>query len=143
MTATGPEVFDQTIVVTNTWRRALTEALGPDRQVAWGVLGSVVRTLRDRLPLGRSAHLGAQLPLLVRWRPSEQPKAWRSLDAFPAIVSADLRGLRPVDCKDARLFQGPNRYVDPGQAAQVGEALHEEVRDLWPAARKSGIDPAA
>ena len=122
MTATGLEVFDQTIVVTNTWRRALAEALGPDRQVAWGVLGSVVRILRDRLPLGRSPHLGAQLPLLVRWRPSEQPKAWRSLDAFPAIVSADLRGLRPVDCKDAAraMFQGPNRYVDPGRACRRG-----------------------
>lgn len=130
--------------MTNTWRRELTEALGPGRQVAWGVLGSVVPTLRERLPLGRS-HLGAQLPLRVRWRPSEQPKAWRSLDEFPVIVSADLHGLRPVDCKDAAraVFQVPNRYVDPGQVAHVCEALPEEVRDLWPAARKSGIDSAA
>jgi uncharacterized protein (DUF2267 family) len=142
MTATGLDVFDQTIVVTNTWRRALTEALGPDRQVACGVCW-VVRTLRDRLPLGRS--VGAQPPLLLRWRPSEQPKAWRSLDEFPAIVSADLRGLRPVGCKDAAraVFQGRNRYVDPGQVAHVREALPQEVRDLRPAARKSGIDPAA
>jgi hypothetical protein len=47
------------------------------------------------------------------------------LDEFPAVVSADLRGLRPVGCKDAAraVFQGRSRYVDPGQAAHVREAL--------------------
>lgn len=51
------------------------DAVGPDRQVAWHLLGAVLRAMRDRIPLGLAAHLGAQLPLLVRgayydrWRP--------------------------------------------------------------------------
>src|SRR5215204_2623125 len=85
MSATGLDVFDKTLQTTNTWLDEIMAKIGPDRQLAWHVLGSVLRTLRDRIPLGLAAHLGAQLPILVRgvyydqWRPSEQPLKWRSL----------------------------------------------------------------
>src|ERR671931_2041953 len=103
MSATGLDVFDKTIQTTNTWLSEIMETLGPDRHIAWHALGAVLRALRDRIPSGLAAHLGAQLPLLVRgayydqWRPSEQPANWRSLDEFLTIVSADLRNSKPVD----------------------------------------------
>jgi hypothetical protein len=56
----------QNVATTNTWLDELMAEIGPDRQVAWHVLGVVLRTLRDRIPLGLAAHLGEQLPLLVR-----------------------------------------------------------------------------
>jgi uncharacterized protein (DUF2267 family) len=102
VSATGLDVFDRTLQATNVWLNQIMESVGPDRHVAWRVLGSVLRTLRDRLPLGLAAHLGAQLPLLVRglyydqWRPSDEPQKWRSLEEFLALVSVDLRDLRPV-----------------------------------------------
>lgn len=37
-----------------------------DRQVAWNVLGAVLRALRDRVPASLAANLGAQLPLIAR-----------------------------------------------------------------------------
>jgi uncharacterized protein (DUF2267 family) len=154
MSATGLDVFDKTLHTTNAWLAEIMETLGPDRQIAWHVLGAVLRAVRDRIPLGLAAHLGAQLPLLVRgtyydqWRPSEQPLNWRSLDEFLSIISAELRNLRPVDARDAAraVFQVLNHYVDPGQVANVRNALPEEVRRLWPetnAGPRRGLDSAA
>ena len=78
MSATGLDVFDKTLQTTNIWLDEIMAKLGPDRQVAWHVLGAVLHALRDRLQIGLAVHLGAQLPLLVRglyydqWHPSEQ-----------------------------------------------------------------------
>jgi uncharacterized protein (DUF2267 family) len=66
MSATGLDVFDKTLQTTHSWLDEIMTKIGPDRQLAWHVLGSVLRTVRDRLPLGLAVHLGAQLPILVR-----------------------------------------------------------------------------
>jgi uncharacterized protein (DUF2267 family) len=140
MTATGLDVFDKTLHTTNTWLDQLMADVGPDRQTAWHVLGAVLRTLRDRLPLGLAAHLGAQLPLLVRglyydqWRPNEQPLKLRSQEEFLAHVSRGLDGARPVDVNAATqsVFCVLNHYVDPDQVENVREALPEQIRALWP-----------
>lgn len=140
MSTTGLEVFDKTIHVTNTWLKEIMHALGPDRHIAWHVLGTVLRTVRDRVPIELAAHLGAELPLLVRgayydrFRPGDEPQKWRSLDDFLAILSEDFRSLRPVDPKDAAraVFTVLNHHVNPDQVRKVREALPEEVRRFWP-----------
>ena len=66
MSATGLDVFDKTVQTTNIWLDEIMARMGPDRHIAWHILGAVLRALRDRLPLDDAAHLGAQLPLLVR-----------------------------------------------------------------------------
>ena len=140
MAATGLDVFDKTLHTTNTWLDQLMADVGPDRQTAWHVLGAVLRTLRDCLPLGLAAHFGAQLPLLVRglyydqWRPSEQPLKLRSQEEFLELVSRGLDGTRPVNVNTATqsVFCVLNHYVDPDQVENVREALPEQVRALWP-----------
>ena len=42
MSATGLEVFDKTLQATNIWLGEIMERLGPDRQVAWKVLSTVL-----------------------------------------------------------------------------------------------------
>jgi uncharacterized protein (DUF2267 family) len=140
MSTTGVEVFDRTLQITHTWLGDIMDEHGPDRQLAWQILGAVLRTLRDRLPTDLSAHLGAQLPLLVRgayydqFRPSTQPADYRTLDEFLAHVEAELAFNRPVDVTDAvrSVFGVLSHYIDPGQVAKVRAALPEEVRNLWP-----------
>src|SRR2546421_837559 len=66
MSATGLDVFDKTLQTTNVWLDEIAAALGPDRQVAWKVLSVVLHKLRDRMPAKLSAHLSAELLLLVR-----------------------------------------------------------------------------
>lgn len=108
--------------------------------MAWHVLGAVLRTVRDRVPLNLAVHLGAQLPLLVRgtyfeqWRPSETPQNWRSAAEFLALVSAQMTSTKPVDTAEAAraVFRVLNHHVDPHQAEKVRHSLPEEVRALWP-----------
>ena len=49
MAATGLDVFDNTLQTTNIWLDEIMGVIGPDRQVAWHLLGAVLRTLRDRI----------------------------------------------------------------------------------------------
>jgi uncharacterized protein (DUF2267 family) len=88
MSATGLDVFDKSLQTTNVWLKEICEEIGPDRQIAWHVLGSTLRALRDRLQPELAAHLGAELPLVVRgayydrYRPAEQPRLTRSREEF-------------------------------------------------------------
>ena len=140
MSATGLDVFDKTLQTTHIWLDELMQAIGPDRQVAWHVLGAVLRGVRDRIPLDLAAHLGAQLPLLVRgtyydqFRPSELPDKSRSLDEFLQGIGAELASTRPVNVRDATraVFQIISRHVNRGQIEKVRNSLPEEVRALWP-----------
>jgi uncharacterized protein (DUF2267 family) len=141
MSATGLEVFDKTLQTTNTWLGDIMETLGPDRHVAWHTLGAVLHALRDRLQFGLAAHLGAQLPLLVRglyydqWHPTEQGLKQRSAQVFLDHVEEGLRGTRPMNPLDAAIavFRTLDHYVEPHQIEKVRQALPEKVRAIWPA----------
>lgn len=139
MSATGLEVFDKTVQTTNIWLDEVMEAIGPDRHVAWHALGAVLRTLRDRLPLELAAHLGSQLPILVRgtyydqWEPHEQPLKLRSQDEFLEHVSQGLRNTRPTNARAATraVFRTIEDHIDAGQVRKVVDALPADVKELW------------
>lgn len=139
MSANGLEVFDKTIQTTNSWLNEITEVLGPDRQLAWKVLSTVLHKLRDRLPVDVAAHLGAQLPLLVRgvyydqFQPAKQPSSCRDLDEFVAEVQEWLTDVRPVNAKDAvdAVFAILSRHVPEGQLVIVRNSLPGSIRDRW------------
>lgn len=136
MSATGLDVFDKTLHTTHIWLDEIMKELGPDRQVAWHVLAAVLRTLRDRLTHDLAAHLGAQLPLLVRGAyydqhvPSATPDKTRSLDEFLSRIRGQLQSIRPVNAEDALqvVCRVLDRHVGQGQMAKVYEALPEEIR---------------
>lgn len=145
MSATGLHVFDKTLQTTHIWLDELMqdEAVGLDRQVAWNVLGVVLRVVRDRIPLELAVHLGSQLPLLVRglyydqWHaPGRMDDKPRSLDAFLAPIGERLNQIRPLDPRavTGAVFTVLARHVDTGQAEKVRQALPGEVQALWPAA---------
>ncbi|MDP1731006.1 MAG: DUF2267 domain-containing protein [Devosia sp.] len=140
MSANGLEVFDRTLHISNIWLGEIMERIGCDRHAAWHVLGTVLHAIRDRIPEGLAAHLGAQLPLLIRglyydqWRAGQELRKWRSLDEFTGVIGADFRGIETVDAVAAAraVFQVLNHHVDPGQVGNVRAAMPEEVRALWP-----------
>jgi uncharacterized protein (DUF2267 family) len=140
MSATGLEVFDKTLHTTNTWLKEIMETLGTDRHVAWHVLGTVLRALRDRVPVELAAHLGAELPLLVRglfydqWRPGTAPERYRSLDDFLERVAEDLSSTKPIDPQDAAraVFNVLSRHIPEGQIRKVRHSLPADIRAIWP-----------
>jgi uncharacterized protein (DUF2267 family) len=147
MSTTGLEVFDTTVHTTNQWLNEICEVIGPDRQRAYDVLRAVLHSLRDRLTVDQAAHLGAQLPMLVRgiyfegWKPSRNPQKYRSQEEFLRHVTDELRNVRPTDPKDGTraVFKVINHHIDPGEASDVMQALPKEVRTMWPA----NADPAS
>jgi uncharacterized protein (DUF2267 family) len=140
MSATGLEVFDKTLQTTNVWLDEIMEDHGPDRQLAWHMLGAVLRTTRDLLPTELAAHLGAQLPMLVRgtyyeqYTPERQPEKARALDDVLESVQQKMHGVRPVasDAAIRSVFKVLSHHVDPGQVRKVRDSLPEHVRRLWP-----------
>lgn len=139
MSANGLDVFDRTIQTTNIWLNEIMEDIGPGRQVAWKVLSVVLHKLRERLPVDLAAHLGAELPLLVRgvyydqYQPAKQPGACRSLDEFHEEVARWLSDTRPVDPKDAvrAVFRVLSRHVPEGQIGKVQDSLPTDLRAAW------------
>ena len=127
MAATGLEVFDKTLQTTNMWLDEIMETCGADRHVAWHVLGAVLRPLRDRLPVGLAAHLGAQFPILVRglyydqWHPAGDPDRFRTLDEFLERVAEGMNGVRPLNIPDAAqaVLRTLSRHVGAGQVVNV------------------------
>jgi len=150
MSATGLPAFDKTLQTTNIWLNEISEKLGPDRQVAWKVLSTVLHKLRDRLPVDAAAHLGAQLPLLVRgayydqFEPAKQPSQCRTREEFVAEVAEWLTDTRPVDPDEAirAVFQVLSHHVDPGQVAKTRATLPEPLRRWWESVEERAPEPA-
>jgi uncharacterized protein (DUF2267 family) len=139
MSATGLEVFDKSIQTTNIWLDEIMAEIGPDRQIAWHVLGAVLRALRDRVPLELSAHFASQLPLVIRgtyfdqWRVLPEPLKFREQEEFLAYVQQGLHGIRPVNPRNAviAVLNVVSRHVPGGQCAKVREALPAPIQTLW------------
>jgi uncharacterized protein (DUF2267 family) len=140
MSATGLDVFDKTLQTTNIWLDQIMQELGPDRKVAWHVLGATLRVLRDRLVIGLAANLGSQMPLLIRglyydqWSPGPKPTDLHSADEFLAEVAKGLGDIRPVNVQDAvrAVFRTIDDHVERGQVVKVRDALPKHIRSLWP-----------
>lgn len=139
MSANGLPVFDKTLQTTHIWLDQIMERIGPDRQIAWKVLSTVLHKLRDRMPVDASAHLGAQLPLLVRgvyydqYRPAEQPTDCRTREEFVSEVAEWLADVRPVDPEEAiaAVFDVLSRNIDAGQVEKVKGVLPKPIREMW------------
>lgn len=140
MSTTGLDVFDRTLHLTNIWLDEVMEAVGPDRKLAWHVLGAVLRTLRDRLPPELAAHLAAQLPLLVRgtyyerFQVEHRPEPIDSEEEFLGHVAMELEGMRPVNLRKATtmVLGVLQRHVAPGMTEKLKHAVPHQLRDLWP-----------
>lgn len=139
MSAHGLEVFDKTLETTHIWLKEIMEDVGPDRHVAWHVLSVVLQRVRDRLPLPLAAHLGAQLPMLIRgvyydqFDPSRLPGDRMTREQFIEDVTDGLRDTRPIDPLVAigSVFGVLSRHVSEGQIRKVCDALPRSIRNMW------------
>jgi uncharacterized protein (DUF2267 family) len=101
--------LDRTVQTTNRWLAALAASIGTeDREFAHRVLKAWLHVVRDSLTVDSAAHLGAQLPDLLRgvfyngWDPSVVPirrDRQEFIERFAAsgrIAHADVRKLAPL-----------------------------------------------
>lgn len=112
---------------------------------AYSVLRAVLHAVRDRLTAEEVAHLGSQLPMLVRgfyfegWRPALAPNDFETEDAFFEQVEKSLRTApmeEGVDLRSASraTLEFLSDHVDAGELRHVTTQLPDEIAALFPEA---------
>jgi uncharacterized protein (DUF2267 family) len=143
MSITGVEAFDSTLHLTNTWLNEVMKGLAwTDRHRAYAALRATLHALRDRLSPDEAAHLGAQLPMLVRgfyfegWHPAGKPRKERHKDDFLAHIDVAFRNDPDVDAEAVAraVFAVIGKHVSPGEVRDIVGSLPAEIRALWPEA---------
>ncbi len=139
MAATGLSVFDATIQKTNVWLNDMMEELGTDdRHRAYSMLRAGLHALRDNLTIDQAAHLGAQMPMLVRgmyydgWHPATSPARERTRDSFLHRVAGELEPDEDSQLAARATFAVLQGRISEGEIDNVVHMLAAPVRELWP-----------
>lgn len=128
------------VELANVWLGEVMKKLRVNRHVAWTVLCGVLHALRDRLSPEQAAHLGNQLPLIVRgvlydqWRPGRKAKKMHTEAEFLAVVSARLPKSVKIDARTA------TRAIFAILRRHPTGAIHKILRTLPPGIRALGAD---
>lgn len=101
--------FAHATQVANIWTGEIAKNLRVSRHSAWSILCAVLHTLRDRLSAEQVAHLGSQLPLMVRgalfdqWRPGHKAKKIHKEAEFLGLIRRRLPPSVKVEPKSAAI----------------------------------------
>jgi uncharacterized protein (DUF2267 family) len=103
---------------------------------------AVLHALRDRIGPENAAHLGAQLPMLLRglfyegWDPTGKPTKERHESAFLAHIARELpRAAGPGEIEQGALavLDVLSKHIDRGAAVKLVAILPQDLRRFWPA----------
>lgn len=105
------------------------------------ILRIVLQQLRDNLPVETSAHLSAQLPLLIRglyfenWNPVIIPLKERKKDQFLISVQEKLIKSSHPDIDEElavkAVFQTLSNKISEGEIEKLKYMLPHHIRELW------------
>jgi uncharacterized protein (DUF2267 family) len=140
--STGLDTFDRTVQESNLWLKDVMERLETDdRHHAYSTLRAVLHGLRDRIGAESAAHLGAQLPMLLRgtfyegWDPTNKPTKERHEDAFLAHIARELPRATEgeVELGTLAVLDVLSKHIDRGAAVKIAGMFPQELRKFWPA----------
>jgi uncharacterized protein (DUF2267 family) len=138
---TGLDTFDRTVQETNLWLKDVMERLNTyDRHHAYSTLRAVLHALRDRIGPENAAHLGAQLPMLLRglfyegWDPTSKPTKERHENAFIAHIARELphATASDVEAGACAVLDVLSKRIDRGAAVKLAAILPQDLRRFWP-----------
>ena len=139
---TGLDTFDKTVQESNLWLKDVMERLNTyDRHHAYSTLRAVIHALRDRIGPENAAHLGAQLPMLLRglfyegWDPTGKPTKERHENAFLAHIARELPRAtnREIEAGACAVLDVLSKHIDRGAAVKLAAILPLDLRRFWPA----------
>ena len=140
---TGLDTFDKTVQESNLWLKDVMERLNTyDRHHAYSTMRAVLHALRDRIGPQNAAHLGAQLPMLLRglfyegWDPTGKLTKERHESAFLAHIARELpRAAGPGEIEQGALavLDVLSKHIDRGAAVKLAAILPQDLRRFWPA----------
>jgi len=139
---TGLDTFDKTVQESNLWLKDVMERLNTnDRHHAYSTLRAVLHALRDRIGPENAAHLGAQLPMLLRglfyegWDPTGKPTKERHEAEFLAHIAKELPRAEKgeVERGAVAVLDVLSKHVDRATAVKLAAMFPLELRKFWPA----------
>lgn len=113
-----------------------------DDEYALQCLRGAIHALRDQLTVEQSAHLSAQLPMVIRgiyyeeWSPAIVPARDRTGERFLERVSHYFPDRdRTVDpgAVARAVFAVLDRHISPGESVKIFHVLPSGIKKLWPA----------
>ena len=140
--STGLDTFDKTVQESNLWLKDIMDRLDTvDRHHAYSTLRAVLHALRDRIGGESAAHLGAQLPMLLRglyyegWDPTGKPSKERHEADFLAHVARELPRAEAGEVEQGTLavLDVLSKHIDRGAAVKIAAMFPDELRRFWPA----------
>jgi uncharacterized protein (DUF2267 family) len=123
------------------WIDDLERRLDWDKLRAFRFLTTILRTLRDQLPLNEATDLGAQLPTLIRgiyydqWRPVHYISVKDpTLPSFLDRIESDLEPEPIGDTSEAvsAVFGLLSEKISVGEITNVRRSLPTAIHSLWP-----------
>ncbi len=141
MSMTGLDVFDKTVNKSMNWLKDLEFELACKDQPnkAYRALRNTLHPLRDRMPPEGAAHLGAQLPMLIRglfyegWNPAHKPEKVDK-EEFLSYIQNQFSDDPTVQAETVAraVFKLITHRIDSGEIEDVRQVLPPELADLWP-----------
>jgi uncharacterized protein (DUF2267 family) len=141
MVSRGFSVIEHNVQITHEWITELTERLDWTSQSdALRLLRVTLCAVRDHLGINETAHLAAQLPILIRgmffegWVPAAVPVHNRHLPDFVQGIEEragsmlEYRGEQDIQT----VLKLLNARISEGEIADVLAALPRAIRDFWP-----------
>jgi uncharacterized protein (DUF2267 family) len=138
---TGLDTFDKTVQESNLWLKGVMERLNSyDRHHAYSTLRAVLHALRDRIGPENAAHLGAQLPMLLRglfyegWDPTGKPTKERHENAFLAHIARELPRATnsEIEAGACAVLDVLSKHIDRGAAVKLAAIIPQDLRKFWP-----------
>ncbi len=146
-----PNVFATTLQKSAAWLHEIEEETGWDEQRSYRALRATLHALRDRLTVDQAAHLGAQLPMMVRgfyyegWHPAGVPhKDVSSGEDFLACIRRESSD-REIDPHRAAtaVFSVMNRHISGGELRKLHDQLPKGIARLLPDGHAADTQPTA
>ncbi len=146
----GVRAFDSSLQKTNIWLKDLMKEMGWPfkedrghvyRERAYALLRVSLHAIRDGLNASSAAHLGAQLPMIVRgfyyegWKPVARPKTFRDQKVFFETMREQLGSAnREFDVEHGfyAVLRVLNRHVSTGEIEKVRATMPKKLRMIWP-----------
>ncbi len=134
------DILKPTIQKTMGWLEELKSYLGCDDQPrTYSILRVVLHTLRDRLTAQEAAHLGAQLPMLIRgmyyegWRPDAKPVKLKTQEDFLAYICGQFpRGCDfDPELATRAVFKLLTNRIARGEIEDIRQNFPRDLADWW------------
>jgi uncharacterized protein (DUF2267 family) len=146
--STGLDTFDKTVQESNLWLKDVMERLNTtDRHHAYSTLRAVLHALRDRIGPESAAHLGAQLPMLLRglfyegWDPTGKPSKERHEADFLAHIGRELPFADAAEVEQGvgAALDVLSKRIDCRTAVKLAAMFPLELRRFWPALVQNAV----